>query len=305
MSGKRNKQSASADDDSKLDAELSRLAGIISANVDDSGDPLVEIPGMIMRRIDTATEMNGYIYEPSICITAGGAKRVILGDEEFIYDKHHFLVASVGLPIMAQVIDTPYLGVAMRLDMRIAARLMAEKDLPPAPSKNTERAMGTSRMSFSLLNAITRLAALVEEPESIAVLAPVIHKEIIFRLLVSDQGERLRQSAGVQSHQISRAVEWIRTHFSEPLKIDDLAESVSMSNSSFHHHFRSLTAMTPLQYQKKLRLYEARRLMLSDNFDASRAAFEVGYESPSQFSREYSRLFGNSPMRDIKSINQK
>jgi len=135
-----------------------------------------------------------------------------LDEDEYIYDKHHFLIASVSLPIMAQVIETPYLGVALTLDMRIAARLMAEKDLPLPPLKNIERAMGTSEMTSSLLNAITRMAALADESESIPILAPVIHKEIIYRLLISDQGERLRQSAGAQTHQIARAVDWIREH---------------------------------------------------------------------------------------------
>ncbi len=157
-----------------------------------------------------------------------------------------------------------------------------------------------------LLTAFQRLVDLLDEPKDIPILAPVIQREIIYRLLVGDQGARLRQiaSAGSQSHQISKAIDWLKGNFTQPLRIDDLATQVNMSTSTFHHHFRTLTAMSPLQYQKTLRLNEARRLMLAERLDAATAAFQVGYESPSQFSREYSRMFGAPPLRDIMELRQ-
>ncbi len=151
-----------------------------------------------------------------------------------------------------------------------------------------------------------RLIDLLDEPRDIPILAPIIQREIFYRLLVGDQGTRLRQmaSVGSQSQQIARAIDWLKGNFSQPLRIDDLATQVNMSTSTFHHHFRTLTAMSPLQYQKWLRLTEARRLMLTENHDAATAAYQVGYESPSQFSREYGRLFGDSPLRDIMNLRQ-
>ncbi len=157
-----------------------------------------------------------------------------------------------------------------------------------------------------LLAAFQRLVDLLAEPEDIPILAPIIRREITYRLLVGDQGARLRQmaSAGSRSHQIARAIDWLKGNFTRPLRIDDLAARVGMSGSTFHHHFRSMTASSPLQFQKQLRLHEARRLMLTDHLDAAAAAFEVGYESPSQFSREYKSLFGAPPLRDITTLRQ-
>ncbi len=166
--------------------------------------------------------------------------------------------------------------------------------------------MATGEVTVPLLGAFQRLIDLFTEPKDIPILAPVIQREIIYRLLVGDQGARLRQiaSAGSQSHQIAWAIDWLKGNFTQPLRIDDLATQVNMSTSTFHHHFRQLTAMSPLQYQKTLRLNEARRLMLTERLDAANAAFQVGYESPSQFSREYNRLFGAPPLRDITSLRQ-
>ena len=166
--------------------------------------------------------------------------------------------------------------------------------------------MATGEVTFPLLAAFQRLIDLLDEPKDIPILAPIIRREIFYRLLVGDQGTRLRQmaSVGSQSQQISRAIDWLKGNFTRPLRIDDLATQVNMSTSTFHHHFRALTAKSPLQYQKWLRLNEARRLMLTERLDATSAAFQVGYESPSQFSREYSRLFGAPPLRDISSLRQ-
>jgi transcriptional regulator GlxA family with amidase domain len=166
--------------------------------------------------------------------------------------------------------------------------------------------MALGHVTVPLAKAFQRLIDLLESPQDIPILAPMIQREILYRLLVGDQGARLRQvaSAGNQSNQVSRAVDWLKKNFAQPLRVEDLAAQASMSTSTFHHHFRALTAKSPLQYQKWLRLSEARRLMLVDNMDAATASFEVGYESPSQFSREYSRLFGNSPLKDITALRQ-
>lgn len=166
--------------------------------------------------------------------------------------------------------------------------------------------MATGEVTLPLLNAFQRLIDLLAEEQDIPILSPVIQREIIYRLLVGDQGARLRQIASVrsQSHQIARAIDWLKGNFTQPLRIEDLATQARMSTSTFHHHFRSMTALSPLQYQKQLRLREARRLMLMEYLDATTAAFQVGYESPSQFSREYNRLFGAPPLRDVTNLRQ-
>jgi transcriptional regulator GlxA family with amidase domain len=183
---------------------------------------------------------------------------------------------------------------------------MMEGRVPPPRVQTAERAMATGRVTWTLLSAFQRLVELLDEPEAIPAVAPLVQREILYRLLVGDQSDRLRQigTVGSQSHQIGRAIEWLKAHFAKPLRIDELAGHVRMSASTFHHHFRALTAMSPLQYQKWLRLTEARRLMLAERLDASTAAFRVGYESVSQFSREYSRQFGAPPMRDIAALRQ-
>ncbi len=268
------------------------------------------IPGLSLYRRDEPTGPISGMYEPSICLVAQGAKRVMLGDEEYVYDERNYLITSVHLPTVVQIVDArrekPYLGLKLKLDQREMSQLMADSNLPPPQPRQSSRGMSTGEVTMPLLTAFQRLVDLLDEPKDIPILAPVIQREIIYRLLVGDQGARLRQiaSAGSQSHQISKAIDWLKGNFTQPLRIDDLATQVNMSTSTFHHHFRTLTAMSPLQYQKTLRLNEARRLMLAERLDAATAAFQVGYESPSQFSREYSRMFGAPPLRDIMELRQ-
>ncbi len=268
------------------------------------------VPGLsLFRRIEPTEPITG-MYEPSICLVAQGAKRVLLGDDTYVYDAHHYLITSVHLPTVVQIIeaspDKPYLGLRLKLDLREISQLMADSNLPQPRAQQSSRGMATGEVTLSLLTAFQRLVDLLAEEKDIPILAPVIQREIIYRLLVGDQGARLRQiaSAGSQSQQIARAIDWLKTNFTRPLRIDDLAAQASMSSSTFHHHFRSMTALSPLQFQKQLRLQEARRLMLTERLDAATAAFEVGYESPSQFSREYNRLFGAPPLRDIANLRQ-
>lgn len=267
------------------------------------------IPGLGLRRFTAPTEPTSYMHEPSICLVAQGAKRVFLGEEDYVYDGHHYLITSVGLPVVAQITeaspDKPYLGLILKLDLRELAQLMVDSSLPISRVQQAGRGMAVSKLSVPLLNAFERLIDLLDEPSDIPVLAPLVQREILYRLLMSDQGPRLRQiaTAGSHSHQIARTLDWLKENFSKPLRVDELASSAGMSTSTFHQHFRIMTAMSPLQYQKWIRLHEARRLMLMEHQDATSAAFQVGYESPSQFSREYSRLFGAPPLRDIKRFN--
>lgn len=268
------------------------------------------IPALVLYRREAPTEPGSCIYEPSIALIVQGAKRVLLGEDAYVYDARRFLITSLDLPAVAQVIqasrERPYLSLALKLDLRTIAELMVDSSLPPPRQQPAHRGMVVSQATLPLLDAFQRLMRLLDEPQDIPVLAPLIQREIVYRLLASDQGARLRQiaSAGSQSHRIARAIDWLKSHYAHALRIDELAAYVQMSTSTFHHHFRALTAMSPLQFQKWLRLHEARRLMLAEQLDASTAAFRVGYESPSQFSREYSRLFGAPPLRDISSQRQ-
>ncbi|HXW68785.1 MAG TPA: AraC family transcriptional regulator [Dissulfurispiraceae bacterium] len=277
----------------------------------DKGDQTPSaIPGLSLYRRYEPTQPTSIMYEPRICVIAQGAKRIMLGDETYVYDAYHFLITSVDLPTVVQIIkasaEQPYLGIVMKIDRREISQLMVDSNLPSLRPQQSSRAMAVGEVTIPLLRAFQRLVELLSEPEGIPILAPIIKREIFYRLLVGDQGMRLRQMAlaGSQSQQIARAIDWLKSNFTRSLSIDDLALQVNMSTSTFHHHFRAVTAMSPLQYQKWLRLNEARRLMLSDNQDASSAAFQVGYESPSQFSREYNRLFGAPPLRDIANLRQ-
>lgn len=268
------------------------------------------IPGLLVYRWEAPSEPMSCMVEPSVALVVQGAKRVLLGEEAYNYDTRRFLITSLDLPVVANIIEAspqrPCLGLVFKLDQRVMAELMVQSRLAPPREQPTGRGLILGETTLPLLDAFGRLMALLDEPESIAALAPLIEREILYRLLVSDQGARLRQIASVGTHgqRIARAIDWLRTHYAQALRIDDLAASVQMSPSSFHQHFRSLTAMSPLQFQKWLRLNEARRLMLMEHVDASTAAFQVGYESPSQFSREYNRLFGAPPRRDIEGLRR-
>jgi len=261
-------------------------------------------------RMNELTGPLNVMYEPSICIAVQGAKRVDLGEESYVYNAHNYLITSVHLPTIAQVVEAspekPFLALRLKLDLKVISQLMLDSRLPQPRTKQSSRGMATGDITLPVLNAFQRLIALLDEEQDTQMLAAIIQREIIYRLLVGDQGERLRQlaTAGSKSQQIGRAIEWITSNFTQPLCIDDLAEQVNMSTTSFHNHFRSMTALSPLQFQKQLRLQEARRLMLAERMDAANAAFLVGYESPTQFSREYCRMFGAPPLRDVTHLRQ-
>jgi AraC-like DNA-binding protein len=251
------------------------------------------------------------LVEPSVVLVVQGVKRMLVADDAYAYDSNRFLLASLDIPASSQVLvaspKRPCLGLVLKLDLRLLAELGAQMRPRSLRSTPIRRGMALGTVTQELLEAFVRLTNLLEERESIDVLAPLVQREIHFRLLMSDQSDRLRQLAaiGSQSHVVAGAIAWLKAHYTGPIRVRELAERVNMSPSTLHHHFRQLTAMSPLQYQKWLRLNAARRLMLNDGFDAARAAFEVGYESASQFSREYARQFGAPPRRDVVKLRSR
>jgi len=287
----------------KMAEQLIELTG-------DSNYLETDISGLHFSRWSHPTAPTSYTHQPSICLIAQGKKRVTLGEDSFLYDTNHFLISSVELPIIANIVeaseDEPYLGVILRLDLPEISQLIVDSELSFTPSKEAHKGIATSELTPSLVDAFSRLIALQSEPDSIKIMAPIIKREIFYRLLNGEQGPRLYQivTSGNHSQQISKAINWLKHNFIKPLSVGELASNCGMSKSAFYSHFRSVTSMTPLQFQKKLRLNEARRLMLTENLDAMSTTFKVGYESPSQFSREYSRLFGAPPLKDIKALRQ-
>ncbi|MGC4068393.1 MAG: AraC family transcriptional regulator [Polyangiaceae bacterium] len=249
--------------------------------------------------------------EPSVVVVVQGAKRMLVGDDAYAYDCERFLIASLDVPASSEVVEAsperPCLGLVLKLDLRVMAELIVQSRSSQPKERSVAKSMALGSVTPTLLDSLKRLTELLDEPEAIEILAPLVLREIHYRLLTSDQSGRLHQlaSVGSQSYLVARAIEWLKANFALPMRIEELSERVHMSASSLHHHFRQLTGMSPLQYQKWLRLNEARRLMLNEGFDAARAAFEVGYESPSQFSREYARLFGAPPKREVINLRSK
>ncbi|MHA6887286.1 AraC family transcriptional regulator [Ralstonia pseudosolanacearum] len=273
-------------------------------------DCATRIPGLAFFRRDRPAPPAMCMVEPSIVLVVQGEKQMLVGGEAYPYSAERFLITTLDLPADSQVTvadpDKPCLGLTLKLDLRTVAELAAQGELPMPGECPHDRGIGLGTVTPTLIDPIRRLIDLLDEPKAIPVLAPMIQREIHYRLLMSDQAGRLRliASIGSQGHRVAKAIDWLKENYASTLKIDDLAAYAQMSTSSLHQHFRQLTAMSPLQYQKWLRLNEARRLMLNEDKDAASAAFEVGYESPSQFSREYSRMFGMSPKRDITTLRE-
>lgn len=263
------------------------------------------VAGLSLFRRSDAEPPHGGFYEPGVCLAIQGRKLVQIGGQELEYDRDRYLLTSLHLPTIVQAIkpceDKPYLGLAIKFDLQALSQLVLENSLSLKNINHTSLGMATGAMTDELYDAVYRLVKLLTAKRDIATLAPLIKKEIMYRLLFAEQGQRLVEMAtsGTHSSQIGKAIHWLKDNFQKTVKVEQLAEFSQMSLSRFHHHFREMTSLTPLQYQKQLRLHEARRLMLADYQDASQAAFAVGYESPSQFSREYSRLYGLSPIKDI------
>lgn len=260
--------------------------------------------GLTVSKRTFPTEPSTYILPPSICIAVQGAKRVFVGEEYYVYDVENFLLNSFDIPVVAQVIEAskekPYIGMTWEIDMEILMEIVVEQKLNTKPITSF-RGTSLGKVTHQLLDAFRRMLDLLDEPKHISALLPVIKKEILYRLIVSEQGSRLIQIALSGKNDVVTALNYLKEHFSEPVKMKRLAEIVKMSVSNFYQNFKTLTGMTPLQYQKKLRLCKARKLLMAGQ-DVTTAAYQVGYESLSQFSREYKKFFGISPSQDAKSL---
>ncbi|WP_183407464.1 AraC family transcriptional regulator [Massilia aurea] len=290
------------------DPPCGQLAGKIAALIGQQGYRELDVPGLTIYRYTAPTEATSSNYQPSMTLVAQGKKQAALGHTTFIYDRSHFLLTSLEMPVTSRVIeasiDRPYLCVRLAFDMGMVRELLARDGIAPAPRGDSGLAMTTGQTTRQLTDAFVRLLDLQDAPGDIPFLGDLLGREIVYRVLQSTEGKRLRGIAtlGEHSHRTAAVVAWINENYAKPLRLEELAGVAAMGQSTLHRHFRALTAMTPLQYQKRLRLQAARMLMLMDGLDAASAAFEVGYESASQFNREYSRFFGRSPLRDVKAL---
>ena len=269
---------------------------------------ITEIPGVSVHRRTSPTPPCRTTYHPGVIVVAQGRKQVNLGRTSFIYDDSHFLLTAVDLPIVSWVAEAteevPCLALSLKLDMSMVRELLSREEIHVAEAPSDSPAISIGESTPEFLNACCRLLDLLDNPQDIPFLSGLIQREIIYRVLRGSVGARLRAVAtlGDQSHRTAKAVAWITANYAKPLYVEELAQIASMGVSTLHHHFRMLTAMSPLQYQKQVRLQSARNLMLNKGLDAATAAFEVGYESPTQFNREYSRFFGQPPMKNVREL---
>jgi AraC-like DNA-binding protein len=295
------------DADRPVSEARASLAGKIAEHFGGDGVLETEVPGLSLYRQSTPTACNSATYEPRLVVFVQGKKRINLGATSYLCDASSFLISAIDLPVMSQVVEAtqekPMLGLLLRLEMPVVRRILSDEEFPLPEEPADARGMAVGVTTLELLSACSRLIDLLDAPQDIAFLSGLIQREIVYRLLHSPQGKHLRAIAtlGEQSHRTAKAVSWLRINYAKPLRVEELAAMAQMGVSTLHHHFRSLTAMSPIQYQKQLRLHVARQRMLNEGLDAASAAFEVGYESASQFNREYSRFFGQPPMRDIKA----
>ncbi|GMV31283.1 MAG: AraC family transcriptional regulator [Rhodanobacteraceae bacterium] len=282
------------------------LAARIARLTTDDGLHATAIDALSLIRMSEPTQPCSVVYEPCLCVVVQGRKQARLGDEVFIYDPLNYLVVSVTLPVVGEILTAspaqPYLCLKINLDLRMLGELVLQS--PPTPPRPTDRALFVARTELPMLDALLRLLRLLDTPREIGVIAPLILREICFRALGGDLGHRLRDLvvAGSGGHRVGRAIDLLKARYAEALSIEELAETTHMSVSALHHRFKAVTSLSPLQFQKTLRLHEARRLMLSEGLEAAAAAHRVGYESASQFSREYRRLFGAPPRREIVAL---
>ncbi|MBB3113110.1 AraC-like DNA-binding protein [Paenibacillus phyllosphaerae] len=292
----------------KITMQQNELAKIINRHAKNEGVHTTPIPSLVFVRDSNGSVPRHGVYKPSFCIVVQGAKEVWLGEDCFKYNPADYLISSVHLPVIAQVTeaspDIPYLGFILEFTANQILEILRDSEIQGGSKEHAKRGMFVSQMEPSLLDAVIRLAQLLDNPKDIPILAPLFIKEILYRVLQGQHGVRLEQLAieGSSAHQINEVIEHITNNFDKSFRIEELAEKASMSVSSLHRHFKEITAMSPVQFQKQLRLQEARRLLLTESADAGDVAFRVGYESPSQFSREYSRMFGFPPRQDIQRL---
>ena len=284
------------------------LARLLEQHAGVDGVHATAIPELKLYRTSAPTMPSKVLYEPSLCLIAQGAKYVMVGTDEHRYDTQRYLLVTADIPTTARVVDAtaraPYLALRLRLDPLEVGELVAQ--LGPQEERPPAYALGVSRLDPELLDPVIRLMEMLPRARDARMLAPLVRREITYRLLIGPQGARLRQlvAGDDQGQRITRTLRWLKAHYSDPMTVDTLAELAGMSPSALHRHFRAVAGMSPLQYQKHLRLHEARRLMLSEALNAAEACFRVGYLSPSQFNREYRRLFGAPPRRDIETLRQ-
>lgn len=267
------------------------------------------LEGLFLARVTEPLEAPLALYQPAFCFVAQGGKQVLVGEELLRYDPRHYLLFTVDLPMIFRVEETskekPYFGLRLDLSPALVTEVMMEVGSEIKKGHASVKAIGVNPVDRDLLDAVVRLVRLIDKPGEQRILAPLIKREIVYRLLAGGEGARLGHcmaSSGGETRRISRAISRLRENYREPLKIDEIARDLGMSVSGFHHHFKSVTSMSPLQFQKQIRLQEARRLMLGEELDAASAGHRVGYEDPAYFSRDYKKLFGSPPQRDIANL---
>ncbi|MGD1276334.1 MAG: AraC family transcriptional regulator [Tepidisphaeraceae bacterium] len=295
--------------DSRMQADQEELAERIALALPRDGTAEPQ-PGVHFRRHSTPTQRVYASSQPSFCVIAQGSKDILLGEDRFRYDTAHYLISTIELPLIGEVVEAspqrPYLSFRLVLDPSVVTSVMVESGLVQPRLDGGVKAVDVSPLDANLLDATLRLVRLIDKPTEYRALAPLVVREIVFRLLTGAQANRMRHLAtfGGHAHRMVRAVKKLRESFDKPLRIDDIAREFGMSVSGFHAHFKAVTAMSPLQFQKQLRLQEARRLMLSENLDAAEAGYRVGYDDASHFNREYKRHFGQPPMRDVERLRE-
>lgn len=291
-----------------MESKYSAVRDIILRNIPDVGNYPTAIKGVRIVRRNNPTEFMRCFYNPTCILVLQGVKHMLYGNENIVYTKGQYVVSCTDIPVSSRVAeaseDKPFVVLILELDSNIISNLILETKLPQAVD-NKEKALAIADTDAELLDSFYRLAQLIEKPESEQkIMSPIIIKEIYYRLLTGPLGSQLRliNTKGTRSNQIAQAISLIKEHYSEKLNMDEVALSVNMAPSSFYRNFKKVTQVSPLQYQKQLKLYEAQRLMLSGNYDAATACYKVGYESPTQFSREYKKMFGNPPKTNVKNL---
>lgn len=293
-----------------ISARCQELATLVMRHTESNGNGIhpTAIEHLDLTRSDAVSTVLHSVYQPILALVVQGQKEALLGEETYQYGAAQYLVVSVDLPLSGFVVeatpDKPYLGLKLNLDLMQLCDLVAQMSPSLGKKENSVRGISVSNADAGLIECVLRLVKLLDTPQHIPMLAPIMIRELYYRLLVGEQGDAVRQIAtsGSNMQRIASAIKLLKAEFTQPIRIEDLAKQVSMSTSSFHQHFKQVTSMSPLQYQKQLRLLKARRLMLAESADAMSAAYQVGYESSSQFSREYARMFGAPPIRDIERL---
>lgn len=291
---------------------LERLIAILDRHISADGIVSSPIPGVTLYRAGAPTMPMPVVYEPTLCVIAQGRKQVMLGTTAYVYDPAKYLVASVDMAVTGAVVeatpDQPYLSLSLDLDMAQLGDLVMQYPVPAEEAEGPATGLALGDANPDVLGAVLRLATLMDTPRDIDALAPLITREILYRLLTGEGAcnSMVRQMAQANSrlNQIAKAIVWLRANYNGACRIDDIADIAGMSRSTFHAHFKAVTSMTPLAFRSRLRLQEARRLMVSEAMDAAGAGFRVGYESPSQFSRDYVRMFGLPPAKDAVQLRK-